>query len=82
MQTTFTTLADLPKGSVMTFDRARARHRPGMTPGLYHAELWSTDGAHYASAVASPQPPTLHDLIDHAQADPSAWFLKVSTPAA
>jgi hypothetical protein len=78
MITTFTTIADLPPGSVVTFDRARARHRPGMTPGLYHAELWTTEGAHYAAAVQADQPPTLHDLIAHADAEPAAWFLRVA----
>ena len=79
MPATYHTLADLPKGTVMTFDRARARRRPCMSPGLYHAEMWNTEGVRYGCAVTCPRPPTLHDLIDHAQTEPAAWFLITQT---
>lgn len=74
------TLADLPAGTVVTFDRARAQRRPLMSPGLYHAEMWTIEGARYGCAISCAQPPTLHDLIDHASTHRDAWFL-MSEPA-
>lgn len=76
------TLADLPKGTVVTFDRARARHSPAMGDRLWFAEMWTTEGIHYVCSVEADTPPTLHEMIDHAQAEPDAWFRKVKTPAA
>ena len=76
MATLKVTIADLPKGTCLTFDRSRCRATLG---NHFYAEMWTTEGAHYVATVEAATPPTLHDLIDHAKADTTAWFLRASS---
>jgi len=71
-----TTMADLPPGTVLTFDRARARSSDTLPANVYSAEMWTVDGARYRAAVECAHPPSLHDLIAHAQELPEAWILR------